>query len=77
MPAGAGAQGISENLGVHVRVPVDKAGRDDGALGLDHLLGGLLNLSHRGNLAATDSDIAAKAWRAGTVDHHRIANDQV
>ncbi len=77
MPTRAGAERIPENLRVHVCVPVDKAGRDDRALGVDDFPGGLAQLADGGNPAAVNPDVGAEAGRSRAVDNLRVTNDQI
>ena len=70
MPARAGAERIPEHLRVHVGVAVDKAGRHDVAFGVDHLAGRFADFADRGDSAAGDSDVGAKARHPRAVDNN-------
>jgi hypothetical protein len=77
VPAGAGAHGIPEDLGVHVRVTVDKARRDDLPIGVDHLTGGLADPPDGRDPAVTNRDVGPIAGQSGSVDHRAVLDDQV
>ena len=77
VPARAGAERIPEDLGVHVRVPVDESGRHHLAVGVDHLARGLPDAADRRDPAADDADVAPISGHAGAVDHHAVLDHQV
>jgi len=77
MPARTDAQGISEDLRVHVGVSVDESGRDDGALRVDRFARRLGDFAHGHDFAARDSHVGAKTRRARAVDNKRVADDKV
>ena len=60
LKAGAGADRIPEDLGVHVSVAIDEARRDDAALGVERLLGGgAVDAADLGDLAVLHTDVCA------------------
>ena len=58
-------------------VAVDKAGRDDLAVGIDHALGRRADAADLDDLAAGDADIGAVARQARAVDHGAVLDEQV
>ena len=67
---------IPENLGIVVGVQVDESGRDDLSVGIHHL--GAFVMRDAADLrdaAVLDSDVAAEARRARSVDDHSVFND--
>ncbi len=77
VPARAGAEGVPEDLGVHVRMPVHESGRHHLAVGVDHLARGLPDAPDRRDPAPDDADVAPISGHAGSVDHHAVLDHQV
>ncbi len=75
--ARAAADRVPEHLGVHVRVAVDEAGRDDEAVGVDLTLALLVDPADGGDGAAVDADIGAIARQPRTIDDRSAAHDEV
>ena len=78
VPSRNGQVRIPENLGVVMGVQVDKTRRDDQPAGVDYF-GALMRVdpSNPGDSPVLDADIAAKARRAGTVNHHPVRDHQI
>ena len=75
--AGAGADRIPEDLGVHVRVPIHESRGNDVALGVQHLAGALADSPDARDPAALNADVRAIAGHAGPVDHRAVLDHQV
>ena len=78
VPAGQGAVGVPENLGVVVGVQVDEAGGHDQALGVDFPLSvAAVQPADLGDATVLDGDIADVAGRPGPVDDGTASDDDV
>jgi len=77
VPAGAGAEGIPEDLRVHVGVAVDEAGRHDHAVGVHDLAGALADAADRRDAAVLHGHVGAMARQAGAIDEHAVLDDEV
>src|SRR5262249_58124177 len=77
VPAGAAPQGVPGDLGVHVSVAVDEAGRDDEAVGVDHPLGRRAQAPHLDDAALPDAYVALIAWRARAVHDRSVADQEI
>ena len=77
VPARVGAELVPEHLRVHVGVPVDEAGRDHVAVGVDVGGAALLDATDRGDAAVDDADVGAVRREAGAVDDGPVADDDV
>src|SRR6185436_9192973 len=77
VPARRGAEGIPEDLRVHVGVPIDEAGRDDLPLGVDHFVGAVPDAPDRRDAAAPHADVGAITRQAGSVDYRPVLDHEV
>src|SRR5438876_811256 len=77
VPARAGAEGIPEDLGVHVRVAVHESWRDHLTLGVDDLAGRLPDAADGGNASAHHADVAPIPGLPGTVHHPAVLDHEV
>jgi len=77
VPAGGGAERVPEDLGVHVGVPVDEAGRDDLAVGVDDLARRLPDAANAGDAAALDADVGAVLGQPGAIHHPAVLDHEV
>src|SRR5262249_18499447 len=68
---------IPEHLGVVVRVDVDEAGSDDGALGVDGARGAAGHVADRRDATVAHGDVAAPARRARAVDQRAAADQEI
>ena len=75
--AGGCAKGIPEHLGVHVRVPINKARRDDVPLRVQGSPGAFIDPANRGDAAIAHPDVRPVAGAAGAVHHHAVPDEQV
>ena len=77
VPARAAADRVPGDLRVHMRVAVDKAGRDDQPVGVDHPLGGGADAADLDDAARRDADIGAIARHARAVHDGAVLDQQV
>src|SRR5260370_4827237 len=77
VPARAGAEGIPKHLGVHMRMRVDDARRDDMACRVDAFFDALVDSADGRDFALRDTDVSAIARQPGAVDDSAVANYQV
>ena len=77
MPAGAASERVPGHLCVHVGVAVDKARRDDHALGVDHFVGGAGDPSDLGNPPLLYTDIRAVSGHAGPVHYGTVPDEKI
>jgi hypothetical protein len=56
---------------------VDKAGGDDLAADIDHLVGGAGQLAQLGDLAVLDGDVAVKPGHSRTVDDAPVLDQEI
>ena len=77
VPRRDGQHAVPEDLGVVVGVDVDEAGRDDGAVGVEHPIGGAGRGPDRGDPSVADRDVGAACRRAGPVDDRSAADQEV
>jgi len=75
--AGRGAQGIPKQLGVEMRVRVNKAWRQSQAIEVECLIGAAGYPSDLNDLPTRDADIAVKAWHTRTVINPAILEHEV
>ena len=75
--ARAGADGVPEHLGIHVRMAVDEARCDNVALGVDGLPCLVRDATDRRDVAVLDPDIGGKAWCPRAVYYGAVFDDQV
>src|SRR5262249_40595617 len=77
VPAGAGPQGIPEDLGVHVGMAIHEAGRHHLTFGVQHLLGRFTYATDGGDLAPLDAHICAISRTSGPVHHPAVLDQEV
>ena len=78
LEAGAGADRIPEDLGVHVGMAVDEARRHDMARGVDRLArGGAIDAADLDDPAIAHTHVAAITRQSGSVDDHAVLDDEV
>src|ERR1700735_3805593 len=77
MPARAGSQRVPENLGVHVRVRIDQAGRHDVPVRIDRFARAVTDFPDRSDLAAFNRDITLVSRHPTSIDDRAVTNDQV
>ena len=75
--AGATAELVPEDLGIHVGMAIHEAGGHHVSLGVDHLVGGLVDPADRGDNPVLHANVGAVARHAGSVDHHAVPDHQV
>ena len=67
--------GIPEDLRVHVRVAIDKAGSHGLARGINSPAGARVNASNGRDFAVMDTEIRRIGRGAGAIDDHAILDD--
>ena len=77
VPARAGAEGIPEDLGVHVRVAVHESWRDHLTLGVDDLAGRLPDAADGGDASAHHADVAPVSGLPGSIHHPAVLDHEV
>ena len=60
-----------------MRVDVDEPGRDDGAAGVEHAVGGALHRAGRRDAAVADAEVAGSRGRPRAVDQEPAADQEV
>jgi hypothetical protein len=58
-------------------VSIDKAGGDNMAFGVDHVIGSLVDSTDFRDLTVFDAHIAAIPRAAGTVDNHSVLDNDI
>jgi hypothetical protein len=77
-PAGQRRVRIPVELGVVVRVEIDRAWSDDATPRVDLLRASRLDAAtHAGDAAVLDADVGLIARHTGTVDHRSATNDEI
>ena len=78
MPAGEGAVGVPENLGVVVGMQVNEAGSHDETFGVDHPVGGAaVEAADLDDSTILDCDVADVPRGTGAVHDGAAPNDNV
>src|SRR5262249_9017602 len=77
VPARAGAEGIPEDLGVHVGVAVHEARRHHLSLGVDDLARRLADAADGGDASAPHADVAPVPGLTGSVHHPAVLDHEV
>ena len=77
MPARARTEAVPEDLRVHMRMAVNKAGGDDMPVGFDHFIGGPADLADLGDAPLRNPDVGAIPRQAGAVNDRAIADNQI
>src|SRR4029450_12937359 len=77
VPARRSAEGIPEDLRVHVRVAVHEAGRDYLTLGVAHLAGALADPADRDDTSVPDTDVGPIPRKPGSIDDRPVPDHQV
>ena len=77
VPARVAARRVPEHLGVHVRVAVDEAGRDDVALGVDLPAPSLEDAADERDPVTHHADVGPERAEARAVDNRPVADDHV
>src|ERR1019366_4395163 len=77
VPAGTGAGGVPEDLGIHVGVAVDEAGGDHMPVGIDLVAGPLVDPPDEADAAVDDAHIGPVGTETGAVDDGPVPDHDV
>ncbi|MCG3774637.1 MAG: hypothetical protein JW395_1461 [Nitrospira sp.] len=75
--AGEAAQRIPGHLGIVVAVRIDKSGSHHQTVRIDGALGRAAQLADLGDLAVANADVGAEGWRARSINHPTVLNQEI